>query len=316
MDTSQKKILIIEDDKDIRELTGLFLSESGYNVDVAENGESGLKKVLTYEPDLVICDIAMEGKNGFEVLEMLQQTDLLSHTPFIFLTAKTSHEDIRQGMNMGADDYITKPFKLDELLLTVQARLKKAGKSNASGFLDMKKFISTLDNPALMIRDDKISCVNDTLINYTNTSRDQWIGKGPSDIFDIESLHFFTDFSNDIQPEEQPELRYTAGFNCSKPLLLSGILRHYHSVTCTFNRPAIAEVSLPEQSKSSIKLTPREKEVLHLLKEGQKTSEIAEKLHVSTKAIDKHRANLLDKFNVRNTPELISVALSGKEYNG
>jgi len=314
MDTPQKKILIIEDDKDIRELTGLFLSESGYDVDVAENGESGLKKVLTYAPDLVICDIAMEGKNGFEVLHMLQQTDILSHTPFIFVTAKTSHEDIRQGMNMGADDYITKPFKLDELLITIQTRLKKAGKSNSSGFSEMKKFVSALNNPALMIRDDKITFVNDKIIKYTQTSPALWLNKEPSEIFDMDSMHYFSDLSQEIQPKDQPELNFNSHFNCRKPLFLNGILRHNHSVTYAFTTPE-EEVTPPLPSASKIKLTPREKEVLNLLKEGKKTAEIAKLLHVSAKAIDKHRANLLDKFGVRNTPELITVALTGRDHN-
>lgn len=120
-----KTILLIEDNLDIRENTEEILKWSGYKVLTAENGKQGLDMALEHKPDLVICDIMMPVLDGFGVLHMLQRNKDLSETPFIFLTARTERSDFRKGMEMGADDYITKPFNSMDLLNAVETRLKK-----------------------------------------------------------------------------------------------------------------------------------------------------------------------------------------------
>jgi len=120
-----KKILLIEDNPDVRENTSEILSLAGYNVVTAENGRLGVEKARQTNPDLIICDIMMPELEGYGVLHMLSKDPKTSTIPFIFLTAKTEKSDIRKGMNMGADDYITKPFDETELLEAVEMRLKK-----------------------------------------------------------------------------------------------------------------------------------------------------------------------------------------------
>lgn len=121
-----KTILIIEDDQDLRETTAELLELSNYKVLTAENGKTGIVKALKHTPDLIICDIMMPEIDGYEVLESLTLSENTKFTPFIFLTAKTEHYEIRKGMNMGADDYLTKPFEEEELLRSIETRLKKA----------------------------------------------------------------------------------------------------------------------------------------------------------------------------------------------
>lgn len=120
-----KKILLIEDNEDVRNNTAEILELSNYKVIVAENGKTGLEKALEYLPDLIICDIMMPELDGYGVLHAVHKNDILKKIPFIFLTAKTERSDFRKGMELGADDYITKPFSGTELLSAVDSRLKK-----------------------------------------------------------------------------------------------------------------------------------------------------------------------------------------------
>jgi CRP/FNR family cyclic AMP-dependent transcriptional regulator len=120
-----KKILLIEDNEDIRNNTAEILELSNYKVIVAENGKSGVEMAVEYHPDLIICDIMMPVLDGYGVLHAVHKTDAIKNTPFIFLTAKTERNDFRKGMELGADDYITKPFSGTELLNAVDSRLKK-----------------------------------------------------------------------------------------------------------------------------------------------------------------------------------------------
>ncbi len=120
-----KKILLIEDNEDIRENTAEILQLGNYEVLVAEDGKTGMEKAIQYKPDLIICDIMMPFLDGYGVLHAIHRNEELKNIPFIFLTAKTERSDFRKGMELGADDYITKPFTGTELLNAVDSRLKK-----------------------------------------------------------------------------------------------------------------------------------------------------------------------------------------------
>jgi len=120
-----KKILLIEDNPDVRDNTAEILELSNYEVIVAENGKIGVEKALQNLPDLIICDIMMPVLDGYGVLHAVHKNDTIKNTPFIFLTAKTERGDFRKGMELGADDYISKPFSGTELLNAVDSRLKK-----------------------------------------------------------------------------------------------------------------------------------------------------------------------------------------------
>lgn len=120
-----KKILIIEDNQDVRENTADILELEGYEVASAENGIIGVERAKELLPDVIVCDIMMPELDGYGVLEALNKNSQTSSIPFIFLTAKTEKIDMRKGMNLGADDYLTKPFTETELLEAIQGRLKR-----------------------------------------------------------------------------------------------------------------------------------------------------------------------------------------------
>lgn len=121
-----KKILVIEDNLEVRENLEEILELSGYDVVAAEDGKVGVQKALASSPDLILCDVMMPQLDGFGVLNILSKRPQTANIPFVFLTAKAEKSDLRRGMNLGADDYITKPFYKDELLSVIETRLRKS----------------------------------------------------------------------------------------------------------------------------------------------------------------------------------------------
>ena len=117
----RKKILLIEDDQIVRENTAEILELANYEVLTAENGKMGLEKANVFKPDLIICDILMPELDGYGVMQIAMRNEELQRIPIIFMSAKTKHEDIRKVMDLGASDYITKPFEESELLSAVAA---------------------------------------------------------------------------------------------------------------------------------------------------------------------------------------------------
>lgn len=122
----KEKILVIEDDLNIRNNICEILENEGYSVECAKNGIEGIEKVNHFYPDLIICDIMMPEKNGFEVLEETLRNPSTASIPFIFLTAKVEPENLRKGMSLGADDYLFKPFHINDLIAAVEIRLRKS----------------------------------------------------------------------------------------------------------------------------------------------------------------------------------------------
>ena len=121
-----KKILIIEDNLEVRENTEEILSLANYEVVTAANGKIGVDLAQREKPDLIICDIMMPELDGYGVLHILGKKEETARIPFIFLTAKTEKSDIRKGMALGADDYLTKPFDDTDLLNAIEVRLRKS----------------------------------------------------------------------------------------------------------------------------------------------------------------------------------------------
>ena len=121
-------ILVIEDDYVIRKLTRKILTNAGYIVIEASDGEQGIQAAKEYLPDLIICDVMMPRLSGYDVLARLQQQEVTEMIPFIFLTAQAEGQQLRQGMASGADDYLMKPIQAAELLKAVEVRLNKYSK--------------------------------------------------------------------------------------------------------------------------------------------------------------------------------------------
>lgn len=128
----KKKILVIEDQPEVRDNIEELLQLSNYEPITASNGKEGIKKALETKPDLILCDIMMPEMDGYDVLYLIGKNPEIASTPFIFLTAKAEKTDFRKGMNMGADDYITKPFEEMELLGAIERRIQKFSQLSSS----------------------------------------------------------------------------------------------------------------------------------------------------------------------------------------
>ena len=126
LNISNEKNFVIEDNNEVRENIAEILELSNYKVFTAEDGKKGVELALNEIPDLIVCDIMMPVLDGYGVLHLLNKHIETYGIPFIFLTAKSEKTDLRKGMEMGADDYITKPFDGIELLNAIEIRLKKS----------------------------------------------------------------------------------------------------------------------------------------------------------------------------------------------
>ncbi len=318
-----KRILIIEDDRTLRENTSIFLEEEGYEVIKAKDGSEGVQMALQYLPDLILCDIAMPKLNGYEVYNTLQEIKSTSLIPFIFLTAKTEKEDIRAGMQLGADDYITKPFDYDDLLNTIATRLIKHEKlSNAN----VEKYRGLIDNPLT-----GVYVLNQNLdFDFTNIKFNNIVGYTTDELtrMQIEDILYSHDketISQEIKKcfngaqnsfkkkvevinkkgEVIPVEIYGSITKVDKNATIIGNLMH-------LTIPNGIETNVRKELPENFNLTVREVEVLNLICKGYSTSEIAEKLFISNRTVDGHRASLINKTGSKNTADLVMFAVKNK----
>jgi len=178
-----KKILIIEDDSILRDAVVDFLIEVGYEVVVAVNGYEGVNFAMNELPDLILCDINLPGIKGTQIFSMLQQTDLTAIIPFIFITSMTENEDIRAGMQLGVDDYITKPFDLDHLNATINTRIVKK-----------EKFVQSIERNYKIFFDNPLNAVyifNESRFEFMNSKMMNLIGITDTMIEDISFINLF-----------------------------------------------------------------------------------------------------------------------------
>ena len=148
------RILLVEDDKGIVRFIRKGLLENSFSVDVAANGEEGLDAVLHMKYDLVVLDILLPKLDGREVLKRIRSMDI--QTPVVFLTAKDSEGDIVHGLNLGADDYLTKPFSFNELLARIQAILRRERVVNPSSRFQVSNLILEPDGHRVFREKTKI----------------------------------------------------------------------------------------------------------------------------------------------------------------
>ncbi len=168
----RKKILIIEDNEDIRDSSVEILELADYEVLQADNGKTGVELAQRHLPDIILCDIMMPELDGYGVLYLLSKNPETANIPFIFLTAKAERADMRKGMEMGADDYLTKPFDDIELLNTIESRFLKKDKLEAfysKSFESLQNLANQnqgLDELKSIISDRKVKLVRKKQIIY------------------------------------------------------------------------------------------------------------------------------------------------------
>jgi len=313
-----KTVLIIEDDRVLRENTALFLEEEGFAVITAEDGLDGVQMVMKSLPDIILCDIAMPQMNGYEFYKVIQQINHLSHIPFVFLTAKVERDDIRFGMQLGVDDYITKPFDFNDLLKTINIRLAK--------YERLQK-----------VNDEKFNALAESsLIGVFIFQKNKFVfyNEALAAIFGMNYAEFesftFEELIDENQKEEVLKKidKCISDLNSQIKIVFKGIHKEKNNLNVQLYASSIfykgtsgvignmieIDHDILDSDNSttkfdnSDKLSKRELEILALICKGLSSHQIAEKLFISFRTVDTHRANILSKTACKNTPELIIYA--------
>lgn len=219
-----KTLLLIEDNQEIRENTAEILELSMYKVLTAPNGKEGVEKAMEHKPDLIICDIMMPVLDGYGVLHAIHRNDQLKNIPFIFLTAKSERADFRKGMELGADDYITKPFDGAELLNAIDSRLKKAEIAKmefASDLEGVNQLILESSNGDVL----KAMVENRSINNYRKKQVIYKEGNHPANLYFVLNGKVKTVKSNDDGKELVTDLYSTGDFLGHIALLQGGVYK-------------------------------------------------------------------------------------------
>lgn len=172
------RILVIEDEEELRGLIAQFLEFHDHDVSVAENGLVGLESAQRNPPDLIVSDVMMPGLDGFGVLERLRHDPKTAEIPFLFLTAKADRQDMRRGMELGADDYLTKPFEALELIEAVDRRLQR----HQSFKSRQARAIEDLHRDLSRMLPHELRTPLSAILGYGRMLRDAWTEFTPQEI--------------------------------------------------------------------------------------------------------------------------------------
>lgn len=370
MDTinpNRVKILLVEDDRALATTISNLLRVKGYDVTHAGDGASGIQKAFEILPDLILCDISMNEINGYDVFNVLKESSATAMIPFVFLTAKSELKDIRFGMQLGADDYIVKPFEYDELLTSLETRLNKAEahvKANEERFLALSMIAPY---GIFIYQDDHFIETNPSLTTTLGYSRSELLKMGFEGIiatkdrakamdkitrclkgFD-KDIHISFDVVHKDGHQVRAELYGIVGLKVKRRTSMLGTLilskaevineqdlegiaineieefekaidllagtRSYIStelvnklISVFRNNEALRE----KVTDDTVSFSDRELEVLGYVCEGLSTKQIADKLFISSRTVEKHRANLMTKTDAKNIIEVIIYAVKHK----
>jgi DNA-binding response OmpR family regulator len=219
-----KTLLLIEDNDEIRENTAEILELARYKVFTAANGKIGVELALEKKPDLIICDIMMPVLDGYGVLHAIHRNEEIKNTPFIFLSAKTERGDLRKGMELGADDYITKPFDGTELLNAVDSRLKRVEllkkqlNPNLEGLNQLQIESSNTNVVAHLVEQRSVNTYKKKQVIYTE-------GNHPLQLYYVISGKVKTFKTNDDGKDLVTELYSPGDFLGHVALLQSGVYK-------------------------------------------------------------------------------------------
>jgi len=366
-DSNGVKILLVEDDRALAITISNLLRVKGYDVTHAGDGASGIQKAFEIIPDLILCDISMNEISGYDVFNVLKESSATAMIPFVFLTAKSELKDIRFGMQLGADDYIVKPFEYDELLTSIATRLHKAEahrKANEEKFIALSmiapygififqgdKFIETnpslsatlgytrdellkmgfADIVALKDRSNAVEKINrclrgfekDIHIRFSVVHKDgRQIG---TELYGIVGLKvkgrssmlgtLIATRADVIQEQDLEGIPINEIEEFEKAIDMLAGTRNYISTELVNKLISVFrdnEAIKEKIHEDLISFSEREIEVLSLVCQGLSTKEIADRLFISSRTVEKHRANLMTKTNAKNIIEVIIYAVKHK----
>lgn len=352
----RKKILVIEDDQLLAKTIANVLALEDFDFCIANNGSSGIQKAFEYSPDLILCDIQMDPIDGYQVFNVLKESKFLDRIPFIFISGYCDIQDIRFGMDLGADDYFTKPFNNEDLIRAIKRKLSRFRGLSDQGKKEFKTLFKLSPNGIFLFDGETVFDLNPALVG--------WLGLNPEKSGSMKMSDFLSDDSVDSLRERIE--RCTSGLidSFNEVVLLKagisakGAMQRYNLHISTYERFSsyslmlglmipivqaeglqysggeadakrledknIAELELMKfrlkeqhlrtdavemENRHSGFFSKREEEILSLSMEGLPMKIIADKLSISDRTVEKHRANLMEKTKSKNMIEVIVFAL-------
>lgn len=174
--TYKKRIFIIEDDEDISKLLKFHLEKEGYKIDISNNGENIKKKLLTFKPDLITLDLMIPGSDGFEICKSLKSDAQTAYIPIIMITGKDEESTIVAGLELGADDFITKPFNIPILIARVRKLLRKKPSHETNKIMRFNELTINSTTHEIKINNELIHA-NTTEFNLLNkiANKPSWV---------------------------------------------------------------------------------------------------------------------------------------------
>ncbi len=311
-----RKILLIEPNKKLQEQTSSFLESKNFKVIISSEGTSAIQKALEFFPDIILCNSDVPGLNGFEIFNTLLQINSTAVIPFVFLMNGASSEDVRAAMNLGADDYLKKPFELDELYKLIETRLEKQEK--ILGLAD-EKFNTLMDyssDAVFIYQDERISYVNNVFCELVSYTKRELIGMNLVNIIYKDDIQLIikkvSRLLKGIHRSIQSEFKAICGDQKIVKFLLNANVIDFKG-----KKSILGTIKLSDDLQSTsfipkttdINLTLREKEILQLICDGNSNAKIAELLSISERTVEGHRANLLNKTNCQNSASLAIFAV-------
>lgn len=318
-----KKILLIESNDFLLKRTSQYLIDHGYDVVMTKEGSVGIQKALEHNPDIILCDSNSEVLNGYEVFNTLQQINSTSVIPFILITSESSRVDIRDAMNMGVDDYIVKPYNLEELSSLIEIRLEKQEKIIKIADEKFNALIEHSYDGMYVIDDERLSFVNKKFCQILGYTKKELIGMNLVNIIYKDDIRLVVDkierCIQGIHKEIKVEYRAITRDNKIINVELTGSIvnsKGKKSLVGSFRNVDVYSNGESCQSLENIdiKFTKREQEILHLICEGLSNSEIAEKLNISDRTVEGHRSNILNKVGCKNSVCLAVFAVKNGFY--
>jgi PAS domain S-box-containing protein len=314
-----KTILIIQDDKTLRENICDFLKEEGYDVISAEDGLTGLQLAINNRPDLILCDVIMPKMNGYDLCKTIKQIKTTSIIPLIFLTGKAEKEDIWAGMQLGADDYITKPFDLSELLFSVKTRLDKFEKIQQKSDEKVHALTDTPSTGVFIYSKNKFEFVNERCAKIFGLSCNEILTLRFNELISDNDKDYVLEIIDRCFNKIQNTIHVTFHIHHKrgKNILVemsAGIINYKGTDSLIGNIEECTETQnkllfSDEKDKNAEILSKKELKVLTMICQGLSNSEIARILERSRRTIETHRANIMNKTDVKNAADLVMYAI-------
>ena len=346
MNTKQR-ILVIDDDPIQLKIIHNILTSRNYDVCVASNGALGIQKAFEYNPDLILCDINMSNIDGYQVYNVLKDSSLINQIPFIFVSGNSELQDIRFGLDLGADDYFVKPFNVESLVLSIAKKISKFKKLKEVGKHEFSALFQLSPNGIFLFDEHVIFDANPALIECLAMEGESLTSYSIQNVIDPDSFRaieeriqrcskgLLNSFSETVflktgdQKKIEVKLFVSVYEKYSGYSLMIGLVTLFKNkeeneefdsdILRVLQRENVVAKGLPGKQLPEIcqKQTEqaqgffsrRETEVLCLSMEGLPTKLIAEQLSISDRTVDRHRANLMEKTNSKNIIEVIIYAL-------